>query len=219
MAASTMVYDIRSSDCARQTLAGLTGVPIAVWEQYVGREQEYEYTDDLILDVVKAHGRLPHSYKELQFVFFHITTSANACASFYKYGILDLKQSYSCRESELRQFLEEHGISINLDRQELIYNKQKFDISFGKCPRHGTEDYYCWLIGRKFYYDYAICGFLSVWGQTPYGGMVHRRPEILCDIDKLLKLNLSGEWISTHTTYEVVAMVSGKKLCMMDTTI
>lgn len=50
------------------------------------------------------------------------------------------------------------------------------------------------------FYDYTACGFLSVWERSPYGGQVHCRPEILWDIDNLLRLDLSGEWELSVTT-------------------
>lgn len=192
------IYDIRTSEYAQQTLTNLTGVPISVWNQYLGHEHEYKYTDYLVADVIKSHGYLPCSYIDFEFVYFHVTTSANGCASFRKHGILDLKQSYSCLDSELRAFLEKRDIHINIDERILIYREQEFDINFGACPRQDTEAYKRWSIGRKFYFDYTTCGFLSVWERSSYGGQVHRRPEILMNIDDLLGLNLSREWISTH---------------------
>lgn len=207
-----MIYDIRTSEYAQQTLTNLTGVPISVWEQYLGREHEYKYTDYLVEEVIKSYGYFPHSYRDFEFIYFHVTTSANRCASFRSHGILDLRQSYLCQDSELRVFLEKHGIHIDLDERILVYHGQEFDISFGACPRQDTEAYKRWSIGRKFYYDYTTCGFLSIWERSSYGGQVHLRPEVLMDIDDLLGLNLSREWTSTHNSYKIVARVSGEKI-------
>ncbi|MCD3216325.1 hypothetical protein G8S55_03535 [Clostridium botulinum C] len=207
-----MIYDIRTAQYAQQTLTNLTGIPLSVWKQYLGHEHEYKFTDYLVADVIKCNGYMPCSCKDLEFIYFHVTTSANICTSFRKHGILDLKQSYLCNDSELRIFLENHDIHINLDDRILIYGEQEFDITFGDCPSRNTEAYNCWSIGRKFYFDYTICGFLSVTERSAYGGQVHRRPEILKDIDKLFGLNLSREWMSTHDSYEVVAKVSGEKV-------
>lgn len=207
-----MNYDIRTTEYAQQTLTNLTGVPISVWEQYLGREHEYKYTDYLVADVINSYGYLPRNYRDFEFVYFHVTTSANGCTSFWKHGILDLKQSYLCHDSELREFLEKHDININLDERILTYRGKTFDITFGACPRQDTEAYKCWSIGRKFYFDYTICGFLSVRAGSPYGGQVHRRPEILMDIDNLLGLNLSQKWMSIHDPYEIVVKISGENI-------
>lgn len=206
------IYDIRTTENARQTLTNLTGVPISTWEQYLGREYEYQYIDYLVEDVINLYGYFPHSYRDFEFIYFHVTTSANGCSSFRKYGILDLKQSYSCYDSELRKFLKQNEVFIDLDKQILKYQEDLFDITYGACPRQDTLAYKCWSVGRKFYFDYTTCGFLSVWERSPYGGQVHQRPEILLDIDNLLGLNLSHEWMSTHDPYEIVAKVSGEKI-------
>lgn len=206
------IYDIRTNEYAQCTLSNLTSVPISVWKQYIDHENEYKYIDDLVLDVIEHHGYMPNNYRDFDYTYFHVTTSSTECASFWNHGILDLKRSYECDDSELKIFLEKHNIYIDLDEQTLTHQGRKFDISFGPCPRRNTEDYRCWSVGRKFYYDYATCGFLSVWDRSPYGGRVHQRPEILLDIDNLLRTNLSQEWASTHKPYEVVATVSGEKI-------
>lgn len=207
-----LTYDIRTTENARQTLFNLTAVPISTWEQYLVREREYEYTDYLVEDVIKTHGAMPCNYKNLDFIYFHVTTSANRCASFINHGILDLKQSYLCPDSELRIFLEKHDIYINLDERTLTHQENVFDITFGDCPRKKTVEYQCWAIGRKFYFDYTTCGFLSVRERNPYGGQVHRRPEILMNIDDLLGFTLSQEWEATYKPYEIVAKISGEKI-------
>ena len=150
-------------------------------------------------------------------IYFHVTTSANECAALKKYGILDLKQAYLCPESEIRIFLDQHGIFLDLDNCFLTFNGRSYDIAFnsGKCPRTGTQDYLCWSIGRKFYYDYTTCGFLSIWERSPYGGRVHCRPEILWDIDNLLRLNLSEEWEQSHYPHEITAHVKGSNIVLM----
>lgn len=212
-----MIYDIRNSTNAQQTLVSLTGVPLSIWEQYVGREREFEYTDDLIECVVSSYGKLPQNYRDFNFVYFHITTSANGCASFRKHGIMDLPHTYLCPDSELRVFLEKHHIYIDLQHETLRHGEQIFNIQYGPCPRKDTVEYYCWSIGRKFYFDFTTCGFLSIWEISPYGGQVHRRPEILMDIDNLLQTDLSQEWANTHIAYEVIAQIKGSNIvCIND---
>lgn len=207
-------YDIRSSINACRTLVELSGVDISTWERYVGHESDYRYTDCLVEDVIKTYGQMPKYYLDFDFIYSHVTTSANNCATIKKYGILDLKQAYICKESELRIFLDQHGIFLDLNNRLLTFNGRSYDITFnsGKCPRTGTQEYLCWSIGRKFYYDYTTCGFLSIWDRSPYGGQVHRRPEILCDIDNLLRSDLSEEWEQSHYPYEITAQVKGSDI-------
>ena len=208
-----MNYDIRTTECAQETLERLSGVPISKWIQCRVNEKQYEYNvNDFLANVIRSHGSLPRSYKEFIFIYFHVTTSANDCMSIRKNGLLDLREAYLNNDSELKKFLDQHDIKFNIDKQIMIYHQRKYDISFGECPDQHTEAYKRWRIGRKFFYDFTTCGFLSVWERNPYGGEVHRRPEILQDIDNLLGLNLSLEWTHTHTAYEVTARVSGEKI-------
>lgn len=207
-----LIYDIRNSELAQRTLTQLTGVPESIWEQYSNRQYCYKYTEDLVADVINRYGHFPTSYTDFTFIYFHITTSANRCRSLKTHGILDLKTAYSHKDSELRNFLDQHNIFIDLEHHKLTYMDREYDISYGVCPRRGTIAHDCWAIGRKFYFDYTTCGFLSVWNASPYGGDVHRRPEILMDIGNLLGINLSREWERTHAPYEIVAKVNGEKI-------
>ncbi len=207
-------YDIRSSANALKTLVELSGVDISTWKKYVERENEYDSVDDLVEDLINTYGHFPTNYLDWNFVYFHVTTSANECAAIKKYGILDLKHAYLCKESDLRIFLDQHGVFIDLDNALLTYKGRTYDITYNlrKNPEEDTQEYYCWSIGRKFYYDYATCGFLSVCKNIPYGGLVHHRPEILWDIDNLLSLGLSDEWGRSHSPYEVTAQVKGSDI-------
>lgn len=211
---SNMIYDIRTSECAKRTLVNLTNVPICVWQKYLGKENQYDYDDYMVKEVIDSFGCIPNNYKDFKFIYFHVTTSNNECLSFKKHGILDLKQSYMCQDSELRNFLEENNIRINLNERTLVYNDKIFDISYRSSfsAHEDTKEHRCWSIGRKFYYDYATCGFLSVCDKEPYQGQVHHRPEILMNIDNLLDLRLSQEWAKTHIPYEVVAKVNGENI-------
>lgn len=209
----SIVYDIRTSENALSTLVNLTGVVPPIWEKNIQRRNQFRYDDDLVEDVISKYGHFPLEYEGWLFIYFHVTTSANHCVSFKKHGILDLKNAYLCADSELRKFLDTKGISIDIENRTLSYRGQVHDISYGRCPsRVDTKAHACWSIGRKFYYDYTTCGFLSVWDRSPYGGYVHCRPEILSDIDNLLGLTLSQEWHMTHDPYEIVAAVQGSDI-------
>lgn len=208
-----LIYDIRTSEEAKHTLSNLTRVPLQVWEKYAEREREYQDTEEMVEHIVDTYGKCPNDYTDFEFIYFHVTTSANACISFRKHGILDLQQSYNCHDSELRKFLDKHEIYINLDNCTLTHCGREFNITYGSCPgSENSKKYYCWSIGRKFYCDYTTCGFLSVCESDPYIGQVHCRPEILSDIDNLLQLKLSDEWKSTHKPFEIIAKVSGSKI-------
>lgn len=209
----SLIYDIRTSENALSTLVNFTGVVPPIWERNFALRRQFQYDEELVEFVVNKYGHMPQSYENWLFIYFHITTSANACESFKRHGILDLCKSYNCSDSELRQFLDSRGIHINISEHTLTYRGRVYDISYYRSPpRFDTIEYACWSIGRKFYYDYTTCGFLSVWDKSPYGGYVHCRPEILSDIDRLLGLQLSQEWHISHDPYEIVAAVHGSDI-------
>lgn len=213
MTGHSYVYDIRTSEYARCTLVNFTGVDLFIWEKYIQFREHYGYDEELVADVIAKHGKMPARYEEWLFTYFHVTTSANKCKSFMTHGILDLKNAYSCPDSELREFLNGKGILIDIDNCLLKYRDYEYSITYGSTPpRLDSKAYACWSIGRRFYYDFTICGFLSVWEESAYGGNVHYRPEILDDIDNLLNLSLAQEWHLSHEAYEIVAMIPGSDI-------
>ena len=78
-----MVYDIRTQNNAKETLYRITGIPFDLWESNSNRECYYEYQDYFVAEMIEKHGncQLPDSYSEFEFVFSHISTSANRCWS------------------------------------------------------------------------------------------------------------------------------------------
>ncbi len=208
-----MTFDIRTIENARKTLTSLTGVSLDIWNENLYRTKDYKYDDYFVKDIINTYGKMPSSYKDFEFVYLHVTTSANECETFKKYGILDLKNSYNCKDTELRVFLDENGVYIDIENCTLTYKGQIYNISYSSSvPKQWTKEYSCWRIGRKFYYDYTTCGFLSIWPESPYGGNVHWRPEILNDIDNLLNIDLSNEWRHSHSPYEVTAKIKGTNI-------
>ena len=115
------VYDIRTSANALHTLINFTGVDLPIWEKFILRRREYRYEDDLVSDVIQKYGCFPSNYEEWVFTYYHITTSANQCSSFKKHGILDLVHSYECKDSELRTFLDDKNIKIDIESRILSF--------------------------------------------------------------------------------------------------
>ena len=73
-----------------------------------------------------------------------------------------------------------------------------------KSMLHGVLDESCITI-------IASVDFFS-YSKQPYGGYIHKRPEILKDMDELLNTDLAAEWVTTHTPYEIVVRVSADKI-------
>ena len=206
-----MLFDIRNEKKAAESLERLTGVNSKIWlDERVRNFNRIDYTDidkDIERIIEDNNGFFPR-LNDIQLVVTHITTSSNGCASIKTNGLVDLKESYNLPTSDLRLFLEDNGIEIRLEEHSLRFKGKEYDISFGKCPRnYEVEEAASWAVGRKFYYDFTVCGSLSINSRDIYLGMVHLRPEILLEIDNLLKTRLQDKWLLTHESYEIVFVV------------
>lgn len=207
-----MLYDIRDKYRAAKTLENLTGVSEKRWlreeEQNIGRI-DYSREDEDIKRIIKEnHGYYP-KLEEIELVLTHITTSSDECQSIKDNGLLDLGKSYQLTSSDLRKFLNLNGIEILIDDCKLRYGGREYDIKYTPYPPKNefSKEYNAWLVGRRFYFDYTICGFLSINSRDVYGGYVHIRPEVLSDIDNLLETDLQNQWIKTHDAYEISFIV------------
>lgn len=201
-----MLCDLRDVDKAACTLESITGVSSEVWSA-VGKKKTVNVDDDIGRFIKENGGYIPR-FDDLEMVITHVTTSGNGCASILKDGIIDLKSAYQKRDSELRIFLESKGIEILLDYNCLKYRGMPYDISVEDRPWNSeSEEHAAWKVGLKFHCDYNVCGFFSVSGNIPYSGNVHRRPEILMNLDNLLKTDLQREWMQSHQAYEIVFRV------------
>lgn len=206
-----LLCDIRDEEKSITTLERLTGIESIVWSMEITKNTsriDYTYCDKDIKRVIKEYDGCVPSIDDLELVVIHVTTSGNGCVSILEDGIIDLKDAYQKQDSELRLFLDSKGIDILLDSCCLKYKGKSYDISFGDCPSdNNLEKYAAWSVGRKFYYDFSVCGFFSINYRDSYGGDVHKRPEILLDLDRLLGTKLQEEWLQSHQAFEIVFSV------------
>lgn len=211
-----MYFDIRDENNAVQTLANLTGVDSKFWiAEKIKNQDRTDYKDeykDIERVIMDNNGHFP-KLKDIEIIITHITTSNDNCSSIKEKGLLNLKESYKIEGSDLRKFLDENGVYIDIDSRTLNYREKVFDISYGECPENNeSSEYKSWSVGRKLYFDFAVCGFLTIDKRDIYGGLVHKRPEFLNDIDYLLGTNLSAKWFESHSPYEVVFVVPAYKV-------
>lgn len=163
-----ITYDILTQQNARETLQRLTGIAWSTWQclnKNYNREQ-FLSDEDYVNSILDKEGCLLPAFRDLEFTFGHITTSSTACESIRNGGLTKL--ACTNKGTELGLFLSNHGVDINIEQYTLKYNGRMYDISFGDCPpEYNREEYAAWRVGRKLYYDYCICGFLS-YSKQPY---------------------------------------------------
>lgn len=198
-----MIYDIRNAESSAKTLDDFTAINSDIWKNEYGKlnnrfEDSIECMDYFIK---KYDGHYP-CFDDIRILCTHLTTSNSGCKSILENGILDLQKCYMNKDSELRQFLDSKGIIINIENCKLLYKGHEYCISKDKNNYSKGRQ-----VGIKFYYDYAVCGFLFLDEDDIYDGDVHLRPEILKDIDVMLKTQLSREWKESHSAYEILFTV------------
>lgn len=94
MIKSNMIYDIRTSQYAQETLTNLTGVPMSVWQQYLGREHEYKYTDYLVEEVIKSYGYFLPKKTRGQVHWLTLSTSNIISKAFYRRNHIEFNKIY-----------------------------------------------------------------------------------------------------------------------------
>ncbi len=138
---------------------------------------------------------------------FHITGSLDNCNSIKKYGLLNLQAMLSS-PSILSEKLIKYGVKFDIDRKELIYKKDSFDIDYdnyrGRYNLYGLDKYLSSIAYRVFY-DYTVNGFLCCDDVFSYGTNIHLRPEFLLDLTNAFPdlRALEEEWINNTYSYRI----------------
>lgn len=212
------IYDITDKENAYDTLLRLTDARDIVI-QHCLRLATYDGSGNVFQQMIEDFNVHP-TFKcdDLICHLQHMTTSANGCKHIKEKGLTDLRVTYEDTDSELRQFLDEQNIKIDLSGQRLYFNGEdmgSIKYSKGDTSRDFlSEEYKRISVGRKFYYDFCICGFFSFDHESPYGGNVNRRPEILHNISELIKKNIDQIWAESHKTYVVKFSVPYNQLVL-----
>lgn len=217
-----MVYDITSRKSALQTLQDLTGFSCQYWDYEIYKYQKLHQstiavdTVDILNDIMERHNLNIDNLNlnNLEVYFFHVTTSNNACEDYYKYGMLNLQSVYSNTDTELRRFLDEEGIYVDLEGKTITVDENVYSISTDKgitiyAERKKNKGFY---VGNKFYDDFNICGFFCFDKNDPYGGNVDKRPEILNDILKFTRYDICKVWENSHDTYIIKVKVNFREI-------
>lgn len=208
-----LIYNITDKECSLQTLENLTGFKKECWEHYTFEAKVMEKDIDKAIDDIIERFNLNIDFKpeDMICVLQQITTSANGCENIKEHGLTDLVTTYSDLKSELRGFLEEQQVYIDLENKQLFYQDECVGSirysDYNYSSDFHSKKHYLWSVGRKFYYDFCVCGFYSFDHEHPYGGNVHERPEIIFNISQLIKKRIDNIWRDTHKCYVVTFKV------------
>lgn len=208
-----LIYNITDKDCSLQTLENLTGFKKEYWEHYTFEARVMgKDIDKAIDDIIKRFNlHIDFTPEDIICVIQQITTSANGCKNIKEHGLTDLVTTYSDLNSELRKFLDDQQVYIDLEHEQLFYDDKNIgSIHFSHKDYQSdyhSKAHYLWAVGRKFYYDFCVCGFYSFDHEHPYGGNVHERPEIIFNISQLIGKRIDNIWRDTHKCYVVTFKV------------
>lgn len=155
------------------------------------------------------------SVKDINLVVLHMTTNPDNCEAIKQYGLLNLQQSLTL-DTPLKKYLSKFGIEFDIfnkimfigtkefiikDNDELLIKRESALVKIN-IEKYINEDKYKNL-NRKIYEDHQINGFFYIDDFKNYGGNVHSRPEILCNISKVFKgenenQNIESDWVSNE---------------------
>lgn len=216
---SKRIYDITDKENSLETLVRLTNLKKEYWKHYIWE------TKMLSGDVWKSFQKIVEEFDvqpnfemdDLICCLQHFTTSADGCEHIKSKGITDLRTTYEDTESELRRFLDDQGVRIDIPNARLYFNNQNIEsieYSYNNFSHdYNSKIYKLWSVGRKFYYDFCVCGFFSFDHERPYGGYVHHRPEILLNISEAVGKRIDNVWRDTHECYIVKFYTQYTNIC------
>lgn len=128
----------------------------------------------------------------------HYTTNNDENQSIKEFGLRDLQFALS-NDTPLNNFLNKYGISFDIEKKTMLANGNEYNIEYvNYCADNPVTH-----IARKVYYDNQVSCFFNIKDISDYLGYVHLRPEILFNIDELLKTNLSQKWCELCKGYEI----------------
>lgn len=212
------VYDITDKENAFNTLLNLTDANELVLNHYIHEAEMYPCDLMEKFDTMVQYFNIHPTFTLDNLVcnLQHITTSANGCKNIIEHGITDLRTTYNDTSSELRQFLDEHNVRIDILGERIYYNGEDLG-SIAYTNENNSSDFKSKIhkrhtIGYKFYNDFCVCGFFSFNHNVLYGGNVYLQPEILFNISELIGKRLDYIWRDTHKCYVVKFRVPYKNL-------
>lgn len=199
-----MIYDIRIQENAKKTLETLTNVPFEEWEKEYKNSIANIDTEKIVRRIFRKYNIKNLKMSDIYFVFSHITTNSDSCKLIKDNGLLNLRQVYLNKNSDIRKFLDFHNIQIDLKAKEMKFENKVKDITYTEYKSdHSTR------VAYKLYNDYYACGFLTI-SETEEYNYISKYPEFIQDLSNYLKIDLLNSWKERNPNcYEVIAKVKG----------
>jgi len=215
-----LIYDISTQDLAYNTLKNLLRSTDDYIEYFI-QKVKMVYSRDIHMSNLDICQKMIEILRidldiidlaYLQIAFTHITTSNNGCIDIKNNGLMGLDQVIMS-ENEVTNFLHTYDVYIDVKHEIIETNRGICSITPIYDNVSDERKKYSHL-GTKIYNDFSICGFYYYSLTHPYGGRVHKRPEILNEISRVVNgVDLSREWENTFKkTYAIKSIVPMDKV-------
>ena len=186
-----IVFDITNKKKALETLSKLLHKENQQIEDYI----ESHFTDYDAHAFLQEMGCDPLTIRveDIELVAMHLTSNDDECAGLKKDGLLNLRTILTT-QNNLTNFLSEHHIYFDLEKDELTYDGKIYSLK--EEPFQEIYD--------KIYNKNVIYGFLRVGDFGYYSAKMQIRPEIITMLANLFDdENLISFWDLNHDTYLV----------------
>lgn len=146
-----------------------------------------------IEDFIEAYDIHVDDYSNNDIKLVHITTSSDECTDIKELGLMNLRDTLAKGCTNLRRFLDQQNVYIDLGNKILKYNFHSYRFDF-------NQEHYI-RVGFKLLIDYNLCGFLCY--THDYDSCIKYCPEIIEDISNLIQQNLVTQWCKEHRPYKI----------------
>lgn len=198
-----MLFDITSKQSSIKFLCDFLDSSREIIEGYIDQNK-----DEVCVDGFLEYTDTSLVTKNIDSIFLsviHVTTNDDECRSIKENGLVNLQEALKL-DTPLRRYLKQCNIQFDLSNELMFINskcyKLQYDSSFFKLD---TIEGQINSVARKIYYDHQINGFFCIQDPKRYGGYVHQRPEILCDLARL-RTNpneFEKEWLKKSKAYVI----------------
>ncbi|MBE1554266.1 hypothetical protein [Sporosarcina limicola] len=192
------VIDFRSADALYQSFEELWGVIKSTIEIYRHENNNECYINDFLDECgIDIEAVLE---QDIWLKGLHVTTSCTDCQTIREMGLLNLTESVT-QETELKQFLQAHGIEIHLATKTVRCGDHIITLQ----AERGGDMEQEW-IHHKLFKDFYINAFLFKENPLDYSN-IRECPEFLSKLDERIKdelgihLDLKKKWMRLSDCY------------------
>lgn len=199
----SLLFDITSYEQSLKFLTDYLTVEPKRVIAYVEESNKDDYDVDDFIETFKI------SLDELEIenidaAVFHVTSNNDNCNSIKMTGLLNLQQALTMN-TPLKKYLRNFRIEFDVSNKIMWVKGKQFDITYNSSswPSNEREER-LENVARKVYFDHQINGFFCIQDFRGYGGEVHKRPEILFNLQELFQANILVErWENSCKPYVV----------------